>query len=159
MAEGAVRALCDLCSHRSEAVVDSAALALARIAITTDPHAIPNDLVHASIAPLNKFIARANHELYQFEAILALTNLVSLEEAVANAAMRHGAWYEMIGVLGADNVRLQRAALQCMCNLVTCTNAILRSAHHSSLPLPPPPLLSLAPPPPSFLLFTPLCIA
>ena len=127
VAHGALRSLCDLSTHRSESASTSAALALARIAITTDPHAIAHDLLHAMLTPILKLIPKATHELYQFEATLALTNLVSCEEAVAQAAMRGGAWYEMISLLGAENLRLQRAALQCMCNLVTCEKAVLRS--------------------------------
>ena len=38
--------------------------------------------------------------------------------------MRHGAGSAMQSQLGADNARIQRAAMQCLCNLVTSPVAL-----------------------------------
>ncbi len=126
VSQGALRLLTDITQHSSDKAVDAAALALSRIAVTTDPHAFPSGVVWSMLSPIIKMITRANHELYQFEGTLALTNLASFDSDVANAIMRAGGWHEMLTLLGADNERLQKAALQCMCNLVTSEAAILR---------------------------------
>jgi protein unc-45 len=126
VAQGAMRLLLDLSGHPSEKAADAAALALARIGVSTDPHLFPSEAAFAMIPPLLRLITRAPHELHIFEAVLALTNLGSFDEDMRSAMVRAGAWYEMLTLLGAENERIQRAALQCITNMVSCEAAIKR---------------------------------
>lgn len=71
--QGALKLLVRLCEHPKEKCRDDAALAIARICITTDPHLFPQEgLALSLIRPLLSFLKRASHELFLFEVRCAV---------------------------------------------------------------------------------------
>jgi hypothetical protein len=105
-----------------------AAHALARILISVNPaHAFtPPTSPSSAIRPLVSLLAPdpaaegPRNLLPTFEALLALTNLASLDEDTADAIVRR-AWQPVEDdlILNA-NTRIQRAATELICNLSTC---------------------------------------
>lgn len=86
--QGALAPLLNLTLHESEKARDHASLALARISITTNPNLFPQQgQILAMIVPILSFMRRTGHELYQFECLMALTNLTSVSDDVKEKMM------------------------------------------------------------------------
>ncbi len=125
--QGALRLLLRLCGHSSDKAKADASLAIARILITTNPAVLPADgLVFSLPKPLVLFVHSSTHELHQFEALLALTNLASTPDPTLRAKiMNDGAWTELRSALGdSSNPLIHRAVMETMANLVMCEPAL-----------------------------------
>eukprot|EP00457_Paulinella_chromatophora_P000211 gb/GEZN01000211.1/.p1 GENE.gb/GEZN01000211.1/~~gb/GEZN01000211.1/.p1 ORF type:complete len:1147 (-),score=257.96 gb/GEZN01000211.1/:2145-5585(-) len=119
--QGAMPLLLRLCKHRHQKSAERAALALARICITTDPNMFPNSsLAFSIVKPILSLMKKAEHELYQFEACMALTNLIGFNKEVSDLVVAENGWYELTMLLGTENHLLQRSVVEAMCNL--CIN-------------------------------------
>jgi len=97
----------------------SAAHALAKIAVTTDPNVafVPPRAANM-ITPL-KLLLNAESELKQFEGLLALTNLASMgDRDVFNRIVSSGAIKSIEFLQLSDNPRIQCAATEALCNLM-----------------------------------------
>ena len=93
--------------------------ALSRVLMSTNPALIPRTISLSSlIRPLAVLIDRADHEIYQFEALIALTNIVSVQDdSIEACVMSEHVWSIVRSALGSSTVMLQRAAIECLSNL------------------------------------------
>jgi hypothetical protein len=102
-------------------------LALARLCISTDPRLLPQHQLASLVAPLIELVREASHELHQFESLLALTNLASLnEDDLMDRLLDAGAWGEVRSSLTVDNVQIQRAAVECLANMIVAPRVLER---------------------------------
>lgn len=133
---------------------EAAAWALAKVAISTDPSLLPGAGGAASaqaslVRPLLRLLEVADHELPQFEAVMALTNLAAAGEEMQARLMREGTWRRLQLLLAEENPLLCRAAVECLANLATCDDALLLFTAHTSTDLKarrhPRPLSAAAP--------------
>lgn len=120
--------------------------ALARILISVDPsHVFPSSgfpQVTSAVRPLlsllilpetASFSADQPRDLLPvFESLLALTNLVSYphDDTPAELTVREG-WPAVEDLLLSSNSRVQRAACELVCNLMTCESGIVKFADGS----------------------------
>ena len=121
--QGALRILLKLSNHTSDKAKADSYLALSRIMITTNPASLPQDgLIFSLPKPLVTFIESSEHELHQFEALIALTNLSSVPDPeLKGKCVKEGAWDNLRNCLtDSENLNIQRAAMECMTNLVLC---------------------------------------
>eukprot|EP00123_Amoebidium_parasiticum_P017097 comp23707_c0_seq1/m.40773 comp23707_c0_seq1/g.40773 ORF comp23707_c0_seq1/g.40773 comp23707_c0_seq1/m.40773 type:complete len:971 (-) comp23707_c0_seq1:522-3434(-) len=97
-----------------------AAQALAKIAITTDPNvAFKGEKALELVRPLVKLLS-ATHELRIFEGLMALTNLTSMGDAVFRRMIACDGVHKVCDLQTDDNPMIQRAATECMCNMLSC---------------------------------------
>mmetsp|Transcript_9121 Transcript_9121/g.22665 ORF Transcript_9121/g.22665 Transcript_9121/m.22665 type:complete len:295 (-) Transcript_9121:152-1036(-) len=132
VSSGAVRALLAASSALDdERARDSARQALAQLAITTNPNLLAYDQASNMVKPLCELIQH-NHELLQFEAALALTNLSSSSASYGDelrvSIYRSEGWNRFRDLLFSDNTMLQRAGLEGMCNMCQCELVLERFA-------------------------------
>ena len=99
------------------------AQALSRLLISVDPHLIFNSTLPSSsaIRPLQSQLTRTESSIWQlhaFEALLALTNLASLDAATQHLIIRSA--FDVIAdeLLLSANTLLRCAATQLICNLM-----------------------------------------
>eukprot|EP00211_Chloroparvula_japonica_P000330 CAMPEP_0119129538 /NCGR_PEP_ID=MMETSP1310-20130426/7241_1 /TAXON_ID=464262 /ORGANISM="Genus nov. species nov., Strain RCC2339" /LENGTH=1263 /DNA_ID=CAMNT_0007119965 /DNA_START=174 /DNA_END=3965 /DNA_ORIENTATION=- len=95
-----------------------ASQAMARILITTNPNlALTNGNEYNCIEPLINCLKNDDDGLMQFEALMALTNVASMNENVANSIAERKRLV-LIEALHHENVQLlRRAATELLCNL------------------------------------------
>lgn len=124
----------------------NASHALARILISVDPaHVFPASgfpQVTSAVRPLLSLLTspetasfsadQARDLLPVFESLLALTNLASypLDDTPAELTVREG-WPAVEDLLLSSNPRVQRAACELVCNLMTCESGIVKFADGS----------------------------
>ncbi|KAF3049807.1 hypothetical protein E8E11_001051 [Didymella keratinophila] len=101
----------------------AAAQALSRLLISVNPsHAFTSSLPAASaIRPLQSQLIRTESSIWQlhaFEAMLALTNLASLDEPTQTQILRIAFDTVVDDLLLSNNKLLQRAATELICNLM-----------------------------------------
>lgn len=96
-------------------------VALARLCLGVNPHSLfrGDGMAQDVAAVLVHVLKEATHELHQFEALMALTNIASLDEDARAAVAGAGAWEECVNLLGHRDGRLVRVAMELMCNIVT----------------------------------------
>jgi hypothetical protein len=126
----AMRLLLDLVRSENEKCRNDASLALARIGISINPALYPVGVCEDMALPLVRFLKATTHELYQFETLLALTNITSADDGIRTTLWKEGAWYDLRMALTSDNWKVQVAALEAQTNMVMCDEAIekLRTA-------------------------------
>jgi hypothetical protein len=105
--------------HPDPAVQTRGAHALARIAIKANPNtAFAGQKAYELVRPLLA-LAHASHELQQFEAVLALTNLASMDDARVRDAIVAQKGLDLLQQLQTDdNPMIQRAATEGLCNML-----------------------------------------
>ncbi|KAJ6113207.1 hypothetical protein N7512_008531 [Penicillium capsulatum] len=124
----------------------NASHALARILISVDPsHVFPSSgfpQVTSAVRPLLSLLSlpeTASFSVDQprdllpvFESLLALTNLASYpyNESPAELIIREG-WSDVEELLLSSNARVQRAACELVCNLMTCEAGVIKFAEGS----------------------------
>ncbi|KUI67636.1 Ring assembly protein 3 [Cytospora mali] len=118
----------------------TAAQALARILISTDPALVFGGTrptpQSASIRPLASIIAPDTDAdtrdlLPTFEALMALTNLASTDDDTRKAIVRQ-AWPDIEEQLLSSNHNITKAAVELICNLVQCVDAMAMYADGST---------------------------
>lgn len=127
----ALRLLVDLFQSKSERCRNDSALALARIAISTNPNLYPTGVAEDICLPILKLLKDATHELHQFECLLALTNLASMNEMIRERLWNADAWYTLRMMLTSENWKVQVAALECQVNMIMCEKAVAKLASPS----------------------------
>mmetsp|Transcript_20827 Transcript_20827/g.33554 ORF Transcript_20827/g.33554 Transcript_20827/m.33554 type:complete len:255 (+) Transcript_20827:757-1521(+) len=105
---------------------EDCAVALARVAITTNPALYPTGSMYSMVRPLIWLFNDASHELHQFEAGLGLTNIASTDTQVRDYLVMNGAWSACINLLASENQQIQRVGIECMANLVVCEKSFER---------------------------------
>lgn len=124
----------------------NASHALARILISVDPaHVFPSSgfpQVTSAVRPLLSLLTTSESApisvdqprdlLPVFESLLALTNLASYphDDTPAELMVREG-WPAVEDLLLSSNSRVQRAACELVCNLMTCESGIVKFADGS----------------------------
>ncbi|KAJ5127789.1 hypothetical protein N7448_008568 [Penicillium atrosanguineum] len=124
----------------------NASHALARILISVDPaHVFPSSgfpQVTSAVRPLLSLLSTPESAamsvdqprdlLPVFESLLALTNLASYphDDTPAELMVREG-WPAVEDLLLSSNPRVQRAACELVCNLMTCESGIVKFADGS----------------------------
>ena len=114
----------------------TAAHALARILVSTDPSLVfsaSSSLpLSTAIRPLLSLLSEdaslpaegPRDLLPTFEALLALTNLASVPSGKPSETIITLSWNTIEDLLLSNNLLIQRAATQLICNLVNCTKGI-----------------------------------
>lgn len=96
-----------------------AAQALARIGITINPEvAFPGQRNLEVVRPLIALLHPDCSALENFEALMALCNLAGMNETTRNRILKEGGLSKIEQYMFEDHVMLQRAATQCICNLL-----------------------------------------
>lgn len=97
----------------------NAAQALSRIGITINPEvAFPGQRNLEVIRPLLGQLHADFTSLENFEALMALCNLASMNETTRNRMIKEGGLTKVEVFLMEDHLMLTRAACQCICNMV-----------------------------------------
>ncbi|KAI8803798.1 armadillo-type protein [Cladochytrium replicatum] len=121
--QGTVKLLITLSSESSTEGCQMAAQALAKIAITTDPNvAFKSPLASELVRPL-VLLCNSENELRQFEGLMALTNLASMQESdVCTRIVQAKGVRAMENLQLSDNPLVQRAATEALCNMMVDPN-------------------------------------
>lgn len=102
-----------------------ASQALARIGITINPEvAFPGQRNLEVVRPLVALLHPECSALENFEALMALCNLAGMNETTRNRILKEGGLSKIELYLYEDHMMLQRAATQCICNLVQSEEVI-----------------------------------
>ncbi|KPM39164.1 hypothetical protein AK830_g7408 [Neonectria ditissima] len=118
-----------------------AAQALARILISTNPSLVfggnRNTPVSAAVRPLVSIIppdpaAETRDLLPSFEALMALTNLASMEDEDMRRIIISTAWSHIEEQLLSSNTLVSKAAVELVCNLVQAPEAIALYAEETA---------------------------
>lgn len=70
------------------------------------------------VRPIIRLLKIEHTALENFEALLALTNLASISEAVRKRILKEGGFSQIEQYMFEEHPMLRRAATECMCNLV-----------------------------------------
>ncbi|KAF4466052.1 cro1 [Fusarium albosuccineum] len=110
-----------------------AAQALARILISTNPALVfggnRSNPLNAAIRPLVSIVApdpaaETRDLLPSFEALMALTNLASMDDEDTRRSIIATAWFQIEEQLLSSNALVSKAAVELICNLVQAPEAI-----------------------------------
>jgi len=108
--------LLNLVDLEDENARDAARQALAQICIVTNPALFSYSEQLDAVRPLVETLEH-KHELLQFEAAMGLTNLLTVGEEIQSRALQADAWTQFRELLFSENEMVQRAGLECMCNV------------------------------------------
>lgn len=96
-----------------------AAQTLAKIAITQDPTiTFPGQRMYEVVRPIISLLDVDRTGLQNFEALMALTNLASISDSVRQRIVSEKGVPKIEYYMFEDHDLIQRAAFECMCNLV-----------------------------------------
>lgn len=99
-----------------------AAQALAKIGISNDPRlAFPGQRSLEVVRPLVGLL-KSEQGLQQFEGLLALTNLASINDDIRRRIIKEGGFSLVESLMFEEHDLLRRAATEAMCNLVLLTD-------------------------------------
>ena len=111
-------------------------LSISRIFISLNPNLLPRTLSLPSFIPsVIELINSASHELYIFEALLALTNIASMatdDVAIENTLVQLNAWTVVKTSLSSNNTIVQRAGIECLTNLILCEHFAEHVLHNEN---------------------------
>lgn len=131
----------DKSSAEASTIDRNASHALARLLISVNPEhvfsagSLPASTAVSSLIPLLTYDTDAEQRdlLPTFEALLALTNLASMEDATArDILLRPSAAFERLeDLLFSSNTLVQRASVELVCNLMASPTGVARYADGS----------------------------
>ncbi|CAG8466329.1 16075_t:CDS:1 [Acaulospora colombiana] len=118
--QGGIKVLIPLATKGPKETTAYATQALAKIAITMDPSLAfrgerATDLVRPFLA-----LCQGESELCQFEALMALTNLESVDDDIRMRIYDAKGIPIIEGLQFSDNVMIRRASTECLCNMMFC---------------------------------------
>ncbi|XP_037946139.1 protein unc-45 homolog B [Teleopsis dalmanni] len=117
--DGGVKTLLRLSLEGTDKGKRHASQALARIGITINPEvSFAGQRSLDVIRPLLNLLAQECTALENFESLMALTNLASMNETVRKRIIKEQGVSKIEIYLMEDHLYLTRAAAQCICNLV-----------------------------------------
>ncbi|XP_014245715.1 protein unc-45 homolog B [Cimex lectularius] len=123
--QGGVKALLQLTHDGTDKGMKQAAQALARVGITLDPSvAFSGQRNMEVIKPLLSLLQPDCNALENFEALLALCNLASMNEAVRNHIIKEGGISKIEAMMYEEHEMIRRAATQVMTNMMTSEKVI-----------------------------------
>ncbi|KAJ3054508.1 Protein unc-45 A [Rhizophlyctis rosea] len=116
--QGAIKPIINLSTTGSEEGKSSAAQALAKVAITVNPNlAFKGERATELVRPLISLVQNES-ELKQFEGLMALTNLASVDDEVRTRIVKAGGVKAMEFLQFSDNLMVRRAATEALCNMM-----------------------------------------
>ncbi|TPX34546.1 hypothetical protein SmJEL517_g02830 [Synchytrium microbalum] len=116
--QGGVKSLITLTGEGTSESIAHAAQALAKVAITSDPHvSFPGQRAAELVRPLVS-LCGSESELCQFEALMALTNLASIDDDIRGRIVAAKGVAAMENLQFSDNIMVRRAATEALCNMV-----------------------------------------
>ena len=129
----------DKSSAEASTIDRNASHALARLLISVNPEhvfssALPVSTAVSSLIPLLTYDTDAEQRdlLPTFEALLALTNLASMEEPAArDLLLRSSAFDRLEDLLFSSNTLVQRASVELVCNLMASPAGVAKYADGS----------------------------
>ncbi|TDG45878.1 hypothetical protein AWZ03_007733 [Drosophila navojoa] len=123
--DGGVKALLRMALEGTEKGKRHASQALARIGITINPEvAFSGQRSLDVIRPLLNLLLQECTALENFEALMALTNLASMNESVRQRIIKEQGVSKIEYYLMEDHLYLTRAAAQCLCNLIMSEDVV-----------------------------------
>ncbi|KAH8369297.1 hypothetical protein KR009_007455 [Drosophila setifemur] len=123
--DGGVKALLRMALEGTEKGRRHASQALARIGITINPEvAFSGQRSLDVIRPLLNLLLQDCSALENFESLMALTNLASMNESVRQRIIKEQGVSKIEFYLMEDHLYLTRAAAQCLCNLVMSEDVV-----------------------------------
>merc|ERR1719221_383519 len=125
VAFGGIRALLGLIDLEDELARDAARQSLAQILIVTNPTLLQYSEQLDSVRPLVQLLEH-RHELFQFEAAMGLTNLLTVSDELRTRALQADGWRACRDLLFSENERVQRAGIEAMCNLTMAPEVLER---------------------------------
>ena len=103
-----------------------AAHALAKLGITSDPKlAFPGQRCLEVVRPLITLLT-AEHGLMQFEGLMALTNLASMNNDVRRRILKEGGVSYMESLMFEEHEMIRRAATEALCNMINLEEVAAR---------------------------------
>ncbi|KAL1919420.1 uncharacterized protein VTP21DRAFT_2113 [Calcarisporiella thermophila] len=124
--QGGIRALISLLQGNTKEGQQYAAHALAKITITTDPRlAFRQGNISDMVRPFIELL-KGEDGLRQFEGLMALTNLCSVDDAARERVVQLEAIGHIEQLQISDNTLIRRAATECLCNLMFCEAVFAR---------------------------------
>ncbi|XP_050666566.1 protein unc-45 homolog B [Leptidea sinapis] len=123
--QGAAKVLIPMALEGTKKGKIQAAQALARIGITINPEvAFPGQRNLEVVRPLITLLHPECTALENFEALMALCNLAGMNETTRNRILKEGGLTKIEHYMYEDHMMLQRAATQCICNLLQSEEVI-----------------------------------
>lgn len=123
--QGGAKVLLNLALNGTEKGKRQAAQGLSRIGITMNPQvAFPGQRLLEVVRPLINQLHADFTALENFEALMALCNLASMEETVRKRIIREQGMSRIEMFLMEEHLMLRRAAAQVICNLVMSEDII-----------------------------------
>ncbi|EDQ85525.1 uncharacterized protein MONBRDRAFT_34234 [Monosiga brevicollis MX1] len=118
ISQGGAKALLPLARENTRRGKEKAAQALAKITITTDPSvAFPGQRALEVVKPCIALLSHM-HQLLQFEAAMALTNLASMSDELRLKIKREKGLPRLEDLMFEDDLRLRRAGCEALVNLL-----------------------------------------
>ncbi|CAZ85056.1 unnamed protein product [Tuber melanosporum] len=122
-------------SEQDRKVKLSSSHALARVLVSTNPsHVFGSQLpVASAVRPLLALLEtneEQNDLLPVFESLLALTNLASTDDSTRDLIIRVG-WSKIEETLLSNNIMVQRATMELLCNLMASPSGVAKFADGS----------------------------
>jgi len=117
--QGGSKALCSMALEGNEKGMRQASQALARIGITQDPSiAFPGQRAVDIVRPICQLLNAEYDGLENFEALMCLGNLASLNDSTRNRILKESDFVTQIeSYMFEDHMMIRRAAVQCFTNL------------------------------------------
>ena len=116
--QGGAKCLVPLASDNTDKGKLIAGQALARIGITSDPKlAFPGQRSLEVIRPIVQLL-KSEQGLQQFEGLMALTNLASMNDDVRRRILKEGGVPLMESLMFEEHEMLRRAATEALCNMI-----------------------------------------
>lgn len=118
--QGGAKTLVDLSTkNNTDAGKILASWSLARITITANPETtFPGQRIYEVVRPLISLLHVDRTALQNFEALLALTNLASLNDSLRKKIVAEKGLASIEHYMTEDHEMLRRAGTECMCNMV-----------------------------------------
>ncbi|XP_037536403.1 protein unc-45 homolog B [Nematolebias whitei] len=121
VAQGGGKALIPLAIEGTETGKVKASFALAKIAAVSNPEiGFPGERVYEVVRPLVNLLQTDKEGSQNYEALRGLTNLAGYSEKLRVKIVKEKALPEIENHMFEENEKIQLAATECMCNLVTC---------------------------------------
>ena len=128
--QGGAKALLGLANENTAKGKLIAAQALAKLGITSDPRlAFPGQRLLEVVRPLVSLLS-AEHGLMQFEGLMALTNLASMNDDVRRRILKEGGVRHMESLMFEEHELIRRAATEALCNMI-CLPEVATRFHRS----------------------------
>lgn len=123
--QGGAKALLPLALDGTPKGKKQAAQALARLAITINPEiAFPGQRIYEVIRPFVGLLDQECSALENFEALMALCNLASLNDEVRKRIIKENAFNKIESYMYEEHDMLRKASTQVINNLAMCEDSI-----------------------------------